>query len=68
MAAADSWTAAASPAAPADADSNPNVIPSSISCPVVGDCAAVGTYVNPLQNSLGLLLSESGGTWEPGPA
>lgn len=60
------WTAATSPPAPADADSDPNIIPSSISCPVVGECAAVGTYVNPLQNSLGLLLSESHGTWEPG--
>ena len=29
-------------------------------------CAAVGTYVNPLQNSLGLLLNESGGNWESG--
>jgi hypothetical protein len=61
-----SWTAAPTPAAPADADTDPSVIPSAISCPGVGECAAVGTYLNPLQNSLGLLLSESGGAWQPG--
>jgi hypothetical protein len=60
------WTAAPSPAPPADANSDPSVIPSSIACPEVGDCAAVGTYVNPLQNSLGLLLNQSSGTWQPG--
>jgi hypothetical protein len=61
-----SWTAAPSPTPPADADIDPSVIPSSISCPAAGECAAVGTYLNPLQNPLGLLLSESGGAWQPG--
>ena len=60
------WTAAPAPGAAGDADVDPNIIPSSISCADAGDCAAVGTYVNPLQNSLGLLLSESGGTWAGG--
>ena len=59
----DSWSAAPTPAAPADANSDPNIIPSSIACAGPGTCAAVGTYINPLQNSLGLLLSETGGRW-----
>jgi len=58
-----SWSAAPAPTAPSDANSDPNVIPSSVACASQGQCAAVGTYVNPLQNSLGLLLNESGGSW-----
>jgi hypothetical protein len=42
------------------------VTPTSTSCAGSGDCAVVGTYINPLDNSLGLLLSESGGTWAGG--
>ncbi len=61
-----SWSAAPAPAAPSDARNDPNIAPSSVSCSAVGSCAAVGTYVNPLQNSLGLLFSESGGTWQEG--
>ena len=59
-----SWTAAPAPAPPSDADPNPNVIPSAVACSSNGVCAAVGTYVNPLQNSLGLLLNQSGGSWQ----
>jgi hypothetical protein len=59
----DTWSAAPTPAAPGDANSDPNIIPSSIACAGPGTCAAVGTYINPLQNSLGLLLSETGGRW-----
>jgi hypothetical protein len=58
-----SWTAAPAPAAPSDANSDPNIVPSSVACTSTGDCAAVGTYVNPLENSLGLIFSESGGSW-----
>lgn len=58
-----SWSAAPNPGAPSDANSDPNIIPSSIACAAAGVCAAVGTYINPLQNSLGLLLNESGGQW-----
>jgi len=61
-----SWTAAAAPAAPSDADTDPNIVPSAIACAPGGDCTAVGTYTNPLQNSLGLLLGETGGSWSPG--
>jgi hypothetical protein len=62
----DSWSAAPTPNAPSDANSDPNIIPSSIACATDGACAAVGTYINPLQNSLGLLLDESGGQWGSG--
>jgi hypothetical protein len=62
----DSWTAAPTPAPPSDANSDPNIIPSSISCSATGECAAVGTYINPLQNSLGLLLNEASGQWGGG--
>jgi hypothetical protein len=61
-----SWIAAPTPAAPSDANSDPNIIPSSISCSTTGQCAAVGTYINPLQNSLGLLLNEADGQWGGG--
>jgi hypothetical protein len=62
----NSWSAAPTPSAPSDANSDPNIIPSSIACASTGECAAVGTYVNPLQNSLGLLLNESAGSWGGG--
>ena len=57
------WSAAAAPTPPSDANSDPSIIPSSIACADTGACAAVGTYINPLQNSLGLLLDEAGGQW-----
>ncbi|MGC9220163.1 MAG: hypothetical protein ACP5H2_02270 [Solirubrobacteraceae bacterium] len=57
------WSAVATPAAPADANVSPTVTPTGLSCPDANDCAAVGTYVNPFDNSLGVLLSENAGTW-----
>lgn len=60
------WSVAPTPVPPGDANSDPNIVPSSVACAAGGECAAVGTYVNPLQNSLGLLLSESGGSWAGG--
>jgi hypothetical protein len=62
----DRWSVAPTPPAPTDANSDPNIIPSSIACADSGECAAVGTYINPLQNSLGWLLSEAGGQWGGG--
>ncbi len=61
-----SWSVSPAPAAPGDARNDPNVMPSAVSCAEANICAAVGTYVNPLQNSLGLLFSESGGAWQHG--
>ena len=60
------WSAAPAPAAPLDASNDPNIAPSAVSCATATTCAAVGTYVNPLRNSLGLLFSESAGSWQQG--
>lgn len=60
------WTAVPAPAPPSDANVDPSIVPSSLACADADDCAAVGTYINPLQNSLGLLFSESGGDWAGG--
>jgi hypothetical protein len=60
------WTAVRAAAPPSAANADPNIVPSSLACADAGDCAAVGTYINPLQNSLGLLFSESGGAWADG--
>lgn len=57
------WSAAQPPQAPADASTDPTIAPGSIACAAAGQCSAVGTYLNPLQNSLGLLLNESAGSW-----
>jgi hypothetical protein len=61
-----SWAVTPPPTPPNDANSDPNMTPTAIACADAGDCAAVGTYINPLQNSLGLLLTESAGQWRPG--
>lgn len=60
------WKAAPAPAPPGDAASDPNIAPSAVSCASATSCAAVGTYINPLRNSLGLLFSESAGGWQQG--
>jgi hypothetical protein len=60
------WMAVPAPAPPSDADVDPNIVPSSLACADAADCAAVGTYINPLQNSLGLLFREAGGAWANG--
>lgn len=59
----ESWTTVPAPSPPSDAAPDPDIIPSSIACASPGECAAVGTYLNPLQNSLGVLLNESAGRW-----
>jgi len=59
-----SWVAAPDPAAPSDANVDPNIEPTGVSCTDALDCVAVGTYVNPLENSLGLAFIESHGDWE----
>jgi hypothetical protein len=61
-----SWTAAPDPAAPSDANIDPNVEPTEVSCTDALDCVAVGNYVNPLENSLGLEFVESRGNWGAG--
>lgn len=56
---------------PANAWTNPVVALHSISCPSAGNCAAVGGYLTyDSQGGIatwpGLLVTESGGTWQPG--
>jgi hypothetical protein len=60
------WAAVPAPTPPNDANVDPSIVPSSLACADADDCAAVGTYINPLQNSLGLLFSETGGVWGDG--
>jgi hypothetical protein len=38
----------------------------SVSCPLAGNCTAVGQYYDSSQDSQGLLLTETAGTWAPG--
>ena len=60
------WTFSGTEATlPADAVTNPEVSLSSISCPSVGACEAVGTY-DVAQTQQSLLLTEIGGSWQPG--
>jgi PASTA domain-containing protein/List-Bact-rpt repeat protein len=37
-----------------------------LSCPSVGTCSTVGSYVDSAGNQQGLLLTETAGTWAPG--
>ena len=57
-----SWTAAEAPL-PSDAGSLYGVILSSVSCPSVGNCTAVGSYLDSSSVNRGLLLSETSGSW-----
>ena len=50
---------------PTDAATNPEVSLSSISCPALGQCEAVGSY-STAQSQQALLLTDSGGSWQPG--
>jgi hypothetical protein len=55
----------ATPPANADPGSG-SVYPDSVSCPSVGNCAAVGTYGVSFGGEQGLLLDERSGTWAQG--
>ncbi len=37
-----------------------------LSCPTVGNCAAIGEYRDSAENEQGFLLSESAGVWRTG--
>ncbi len=64
-----SWTFSGTQASlPGDAATSPDVSLSSISCPSLGECAAVGSYHDATHLQQGLLLSESGGVWQTGAA
>lgn len=44
---------------------NPEAFVESVSCPSVGACTAVGYYVDGTSSYQGLLLNQSGSTWQP---
>src|SRR6202012_1255057 len=50
---------------PADANANPTVTLSSVSCASAGNCTAVGSYFDP-NGSQGLLITETAGVWQMG--
>src|SRR5436305_10152143 len=53
---------------PSNANANPNVTINAVSCASVGNCVAVGSYVDNASpaSTQGLLLSEVSGVWQPG--
>ena len=59
------WGTGVEVAAPANAQSDPLVKLSDLSCPSVGDCTAVGSYTDNSGDEQGLLLSETSGVWGP---
>jgi hypothetical protein len=63
------WSFSGTEAAlPSDAAATPGVSLSSISCPSLGECDAVGDYQDSGSDQQGLLLTETGGAWQPGAA
>lgn len=60
------WAPAIEPKLPANTATAPNSVLSSVSCPAVGSCSAVGSYLDSSSRSDGLLLSQTGGTWATG--
>lgn len=56
------WAAAKAPL-PASANSIPGVFVTSVSCASVGNCAAVGSFLDGFNHTQGLLLTEASGVW-----
>jgi hypothetical protein len=62
-----SWASGASIVAPANVNSaNPDIQINAVACPVAGECTAVGSYIDQAGSSQGLLVTETGGSWQPG--
>jgi hypothetical protein len=64
-----SWSPGVEAALPANAHSTENTLSTSlgdVSCASVGNCSAVGGYHDSSGNQMGLLLTETGGTWAAG--
>jgi outer membrane protein OmpA-like peptidoglycan-associated protein len=59
---AGSWSAVAAPL-PAGASTSPQNAFDSVSCVSVGNCVAVGTYLDSGGNQEALLVVDTGGTW-----
>jgi len=62
------WTTGLATTLPADAASNPGVSLTSVSCPSVGNCDAVGSYNDTSGDLQGLMVTESSGSWASGVA
>jgi hypothetical protein len=60
------WATGVEAAPPANGDSPPEVLVSSVSCASAGNCTAVGSYRDSSHNTQGLLLSETAGVWATG--
>jgi hypothetical protein len=62
------WAPGVEATLPANASSRPNVGVrlGSVSCAAVGECAAVGSYLDSSGVTQGLLLTETGSIWAPG--
>jgi len=63
---AGTWQSGVEATLPANLGSNPSVSFQSVSCASAGDCGAVGQYTDSSGHQQGLLLSETGGTWQTG--
>ncbi len=59
------WTAGVKAILPVGAAANPAVRMSSVSCPSVSDCAAIGTYADG-SGTQALLLTQTAGAWASG--
>ena len=60
------WRTGVEAPLPANANTNPKVFLSSVSCASPGNCTAVGSYINSSGKQQGLLLTENSGTWGAG--
>ena len=60
------WSTGIALSLPGDAGTNPDVDLTSVSCPAVGECQAVGTYQTTAGRTEGLLLRKTGGAWTTG--
>jgi hypothetical protein len=60
------WGTGVEAALPADAEANPHVVLTSVSCASPGNCTAVGQYFDNAGGARGLLLNEVSGQWSRG--
>ncbi len=60
------WSAATEASLPPDAATSPAATPIALDCVGVGDCTTVGYFQDSHADSLGVILSESAGTWGAG--
>jgi hypothetical protein len=61
-----SWSAVTEASLPSDAGTSPAATPIALDCVAAGDCTTVGYFQDSHTDSLGVMLSESGGTWSAG--